>query len=113
MWNWITLQFESWIEYRRSLKERKKLCNSCEILKSELEFANRDRDRLLSRLLERPEKEVEKEPVQITKPHRVPWAVKRQELEREDRKLAAELLKNKGKEITTDELEKEVVNASK
>lgn len=70
-------------------------CNTCEVLRSELENSNRERRELLSRLLDRDQPKAEKEDKEKYKPIQpqfVPWRVRQQMLEAEDRKRA-ELLK--------------------
>lgn len=92
-------------------------CNTCEVLRAQLDESNRERRDLLNRLLEptKPEPpsfaEVDLKPVGQT---HVPWRVRQQMLEAEDRK-AAELLKAKEKEMQNhprikdiEELEKEL-----
>ena len=81
-------------------------CEACEILRSQLDESNRERKELLHRLLDKdkteplPVKEQEEEP-QPLKPQFVPWRVRQQLLEAEDRKKA-ELMKN------VEKLEKEL-----
>src|SRR5215471_13714978 len=84
-------------------------CESCEILRERLHSSEAERKDLLARLLDRGkpnpvvEKPVEKfEPIL---PQYVPWRVKQQMLEAEDRKKA-ELLRQKNAEIES--LEKEL-----
>jgi len=83
-------------------------CESCEILRSMLDESNRERKDLLHRLLE--PKQVEppsistEEHIPVT-PQYVPWRVKQQMLEAEDR-AKAKILKDRSKEIA--DLEKEV-----
>ena len=66
-------------------------CNTCEVLRLELENSNRERRELLNRILDRdqpktvPEEKVEYKPIQ---PPFVPWRVRQQMLEQEDRKRA-------------------------
>src|SRR5262245_16004687 len=77
-------------------------CNTCEVLRFQLDESNRERRELLNRLLDRdkPESVVktdEKELTPIT-PSFVPWRVRQQMLEQEDRK-AAQLLAQKKKEM--------------
>jgi hypothetical protein len=83
-------------------------CQTCEVLRLQLDESNRERRELLARLLEKdtPEPVVadQVEPKAIT-PQFVPWRVRQQMLEAEDRHKAT-LLKNKQKEIN--ELEKEL-----
>ena len=66
-------------------------CNTCEVLRSELENSNRERKELLSRLLDRDQPKAEKEDREEYKPIQpqfVPWRVRQQMLEAEDRKRA-------------------------
>lgn len=88
-------------------------CESCEILRSMLDESNRERKELLHRLLEpakaEPPPAPSEEPIPITSQF-IPWRVRQQMLEQEDRKQA-ELMKQKQKEISTaqiDKLEKEL-----
>lgn len=86
-----------------------KSCEACEILRDQLDESNRERKELLHRLLnkdkpEPPPIQAEEKPIPIT-PNFVPWRVKQQILEAEDRERAR-LMKNRTKEI--DELEKEL-----
>ncbi len=72
----------------------KKICSSCEILKMELSRVRDDNDRLLDRILEKPVQPIESDkPANITKPANVPWRVRQQMLEEQDR-VKANLLKN-------------------
>lgn len=91
-------------------------CETCEILRDQLDESNRERKELLRRLLDRDKPEplpvqTEEKPIPIT-PAFVPWRVKQQMLEAEDREKA-KLMRNRTKEI--EELEKElgVSDASK
>lgn len=107
MINWIKIQFESWIEYKRALRERKLTCNSCEVLKLELSRSNERERILLDKLTEHPDVPVDRPAPEITPRKFIPMSVKRQQLEREDRVLADQLRKRK-----TDELEKEVIQGT-
>jgi hypothetical protein len=83
-------------------------CNSCEILREQLDKSERERGELLHRLLDKdkpeplPEKAEEHVPI---RPQFTPWRVRQQLLEAEDRKQA-ELMREKHKEI--EKLEKEL-----
>ena len=92
-------------------------CEACEILRSSLDESNRERKELLHRLLDKdkteppPLAEIELKPIGQT---HVPWRVRQQMLEAEDRK-AAELMRAKEKEMQShprikdiEELEKEL-----
>lgn len=96
-------------EYRDSM-----ICDSCEILKEQLALLNHTNEQLMKRLLDKPE-EVNQAPptLSVVKPKgSIPWAVRRQLLESEDRKRA-ELLQrapipihfSDTKNITTENLE--------
>jgi hypothetical protein len=89
-------------------------CLTCEVLRDQLEKSEAERRDLLARLLEvgKPESVVHEssEPIAI-KPQYVPWRVRQQMLESEDRKQA-QLLRDKNKEIEESriqELEKELL----
>jgi hypothetical protein len=83
-------------------------CNTCEVLRAQLDESNRERRELLNRLLEPPKPEPlikepeEFKPIQSTF---VPWRVRQQMFEAEDRQKAR-LMKSKKDEI--EELEKEL-----
>ncbi len=109
MFNWL----REWVELRLEIKERKSVCKSCEILKQQLEFANYERRILFEKLTNREEPKVDNPPPQMTTvPRRnLPWAVRRQMLEVEDRERA-KLLREAPRPIDTVDLEKELDNAS-
>lgn len=76
-------------------------CQSCEILRDQLEKVERDRSELLSRLLDKPKAEPLPEKTEDFKaitPQFVPWRVRQQMLEQEDR-AAAKIMKDRTKEI--------------
>lgn len=95
----------------REEREDTRICQSCETLKSQLEIANLEKQKLLDRLLEKPQPEIPREPVQVTRPVHVPWNVRRQMLEAEDRRKA-QLMKQAPQPISTEDLEKELDVAS-
>ena len=85
-----------------------KPCETCEILREQLHKSDVERKELLHRLLDKDKPEpliVESQPPQPLTPQFVPWRVRQQMLESEDRKKA-ELLKKSAEEIT--KLEKEM-----
>ena len=67
------------------LEER--VCQSCETLRRQLEIANHNNELLMNRLFPK-EESTNKEPVEITHPKTLSWAVRKQMLEREDRERA-------------------------
>lgn len=103
--------YEQWREVRR--------CESCETLREQLAIANGDRERLLKAILDanKPvaavsEPETHSETIAPILPKNVPWRVRREMLENEDR-AKAEILRKKELEIkeatkSTEELEKEL-----
>lgn len=111
--------YQRWLEirsiYKREraeLTQENKICASCETLKLQLEIANYEKQQLLNRLLAPPvteERPVAPEPTTVLRPRNVPWAVRRQMLEREDR-IKAATLRNAAKpdSVATEELEKEL-----
>lgn len=104
MFNWLREYFE--------LKREYKACESCETLRRQLEIANREKEVLLNRIINPivPEvKSVEQIEPKMIMPRAIPWNVRRQMLEAEDRKKA-ELLKAAPvpKISNVEELEKEI-----
>lgn len=93
-------------------------CHSCETLKIQLALKNEENTKLLNTILEmnKPKEEikVETRTIQPVQPKNIPWSVRRQMIEAEDRK-AAELIAKKAREAaeqgvdeTIRELEKEL-----
>lgn len=83
-------------------------CDTCEVLRSQLDESNRERRELLSRLLDRDKVEpslIEKEEPKAIQPQFTPWRVRQQMLEAEDRQKA-KLMKERTEEI--EKLEKEL-----
>jgi hypothetical protein len=65
------------------------ICESCETLKMQLAIANQSIDKLMGRILEKPEPERTVAPELVSKPPMVSsWRVKQQLLEKEDREKA-------------------------
>ena len=89
--------------------ENSKVCNSCEVLRTQLDVTIRERDRLLSKLLDDTPKTSSQQPMEPTKPINIPWNVRRQMLEAEDREKAR-LIKNAPIPtlIPTEDLEREL-----
>lgn len=104
------------LEQREELKDNS-VCPSCETLMRQLEIANHEKAQLLEKLLKEPEAPAATTapPISTVRPRTVPWVVRRQMLEAEDRKKA-ELLRNAPKPNPVDsvntsdvaELEKEL-----
>lgn len=83
-------------------------CATCEVLNAQLASSERERRELLHKLLDKAQPEpsptVVEEPVPVT-PQFIPWRVRQQMLEAEDRRRAS-LLKDRQQEI--DKLESEL-----
>lgn len=76
-------------------------CSTCEVLRTQLDESNRERRELLNRILDKgkpeplPTEVEEQKPIQ---PQFIPWRVRQQMLEAEDRKKA-ELMRQKNEEL--------------
>lgn len=86
------------------------VCNTCEVLREMLERSEHERRELLLKILERDKPEpiiqqAKKEEFTPIQPHFVPWRVRREMLEQEDRH-AASILRQRQKDI--EDLEKEL-----
>lgn len=82
-----------WIDIRR---ESKNYCRSCETLREQLNMANHEKKVLLERLINPPMVVSDAPPLEIPSPiipKIIPWAVKKQMLEQEDRAKAAAIRK--------------------
>lgn len=81
-----------------SIKRDNKVCESCEILKHELEMVRLENRQLLDRILEKPkiEEPTRTEGLKPIVPTHIPWNVRRNMLEAEDRRKA-QLLKEVSK----------------
>lgn len=92
-------------------ESNEKKCESCEILKVELQRVNIEKERLLNRLLEKPIDPPVNNPVDITPPRQIPWAVRKQMLQAEDRekaRLMREAVKPDDSKIDVKDLEREL-----
>jgi len=85
-----------------------KVCQSCETLIKQLELANHEKKQLLSMIqsiTNPPKVEVREVPsVEPIPPRNIPWAVRKQTLEAEDR-ARAKLMREKAAEIKPEEIE--------
>src|SRR5687767_6423356 len=91
-----------------------KVCNSCEVLKTQLEAANYQINQLTQAWINKDKIVISPPSTEVLKlimPRHVPWRVRQQELEAEDRK-AAELMRAKTKEINIPPAEKKEENQS-
>ncbi len=118
VFNWLKELLEIRYEFReRRLRleeetsERKHVCPTCEIFKVEIERANREKELLLNKILQPPDKvEIVQRPITVNPPRQVPFAIKRQILEAEDRVKAEKLRKfeeeNKNLDNKIEQMEK-------
>lgn len=107
MTNWIHRLLNPHCPHCIEEDERNMVCPTCEVLKQQLDVANTECHNLLNRLTAKPEPEPIKEPPQVTMPRSIPWSVRRQMLEAEDRERAR-LMREAPKPASTEELEKEL-----
>ena len=80
------------------------ICETCEVLRSQLDESNRERKELLHKLLTKDQAEplpVDKEEIQPIKPQFIPWRIRQQMLEAEDRKKA-QLMKDRVADLEKD-----------
>ena len=116
MANWFHRFFnphcEHCMEERREVKLDTK-CESCDTLRRQLEIANHQNEQLLTRLIEKPAPAIEtREPVAISRPKNIPWNLRKQMLEAEDRhaaKLMREAPKPDTVKVDVEDLEKEIL----
>jgi hypothetical protein len=83
-------------------------CPTCEVLRDQLDKSEGERRELLHKLLDKdvkPEPSTVQEELKPIQPQFIPWRVKQQMLEQEDR-VKAKLMRDKTKEI--EDLEKEL-----
>jgi len=95
MWGWLRefqeIRHENQLRkarLREAAIEKQQLCNSCEVLKVELSNERREKEVLLNHLLssrQEPERLAAPEPQIQTSRQHVPWKVRQQMLEQEDR----------------------------
>jgi hypothetical protein len=88
-----------------------KECKSCDVLQAQVDRLTRENERLLETLLDKqkPEPVAVQTDFKELKQRHIPWNVRRQMLENEDREKARILKEHSvTSEITTEELEKEM-----
>lgn len=115
--NWIHKLFNPHCSHCKNDGEDNKICNNCEYLKCEIAKLQKLNNRLLNQILETPIQpeinQLSETPQPLNTSRFIPFSVKRQELESEDRKKAKlmsdELKKNHNHNI--EELEKEILTA--
>ena len=115
MINFFHRLFNPHCEHCKEEQQENRVCSSCETLREQLRIANHTNEQLISRLLEKPTVEAtqQRAPQMASKPTMVPWNVRRQMLEQEDRAKAV-AMKNaaqpnpEGPVQTIAEIEKEL-----
>jgi len=94
MINWIHHLLEPHCPFCADEREMRRVCQSCETLKHQLEVANYEKKILLNQIIELNKPQIPIPPTQTMlnldeiRPKTVPWNVRRQMLEEEDRKKA-------------------------
>ena len=113
MSNWIHRFFNPHCPHCKEEQEYARVCFSCETLRAQIEISRLENKRLLDRILVEPTPAAPSQPMEPTRPINVPWNVRRQMLEAEDRERAklmhsAPTPTMYGVSIPTYELEKEL-----
>lgn len=122
---WLLDWYQQFLAMRYEAQLRKaqlsvpQVCDSCETLRHQLEIANYEKKQLLERILEKPEpvKDPVRNETPMLVPRNVPWNVRRQMLEAEDR-AKAKLMKdapkpdNETEKKETEQFEKELKDAT-
>lgn len=108
MTNWIHRFLNPHCPHCIDEYDRRMVCDTCEVLKQQLAVANNEIHRLLDTITAKPEPEPAREPVKMTLPNKnIPWSVRRQMLEQEDREKA-KIMRSAPQPVTTEDLEKEL-----
>jgi hypothetical protein len=109
MINWIHKLLNPHCEHCKDEERDEKVCNSCEILKEEVAHLRNENRRLIDSITTKPEVEEirTQAPVPISPKRTVPWAVRKQMLEQEDRQKARARA-NAARPDTVEDLEKEM-----
>jgi uncharacterized Zn finger protein (UPF0148 family) len=109
--NWIHKLLNPHCPDCKEERDNSRVCPSCETLKMQLEISNNEKRQLLERILEKPALESKPELREVTRPVNVPWRVRQQMLEAEDREKAR-LMREAPKPVSTEDLEKDLDIAS-
>ena len=126
MWGWLREFYEIRLanhEARLRLKEqadeRLSICQSCEVLKIEISKERREKEMLLNHLLtsrqeSAPADDSPREPMPLINKRHIPWKVRQQELEQQDRQVAQRIMSEfkdrvqKSTHPNTDKLEESI-----
>lgn len=111
MIKWLHHLFNPHCSECRDELEESRICDSCETLKLQISRLERENERLLNRILEKPIEEPKQEITDLKPilPKMIPWRIRKQMLEEEDR-VKAKLMRQ-SEEVnkqSTEELEKEL-----
>lgn len=108
MINWLHKFFYPHCPECIAEREQSEICYSCETLRIQLEIANNEKKQLLSKLIDKPIEPLVERSAEIPISKNIPWNVRRQMLEAEDRQKAR-IIAEKNREMkSTEELEKEI-----
>lgn len=103
---WIHHLINPHCEHCKTEAEESRLCKSCEVVKHQLEIANYEKKQLLEAILDgaKPRASYQQKPVEYEplKPKSIPWQVRKQMLEAEDRERAKLMSKQKTEEVRID-----------
>lgn len=110
--NWLHRLFNPHCEHCLDLERDEKICQSCETLKDEVAHLRNENRKLIESITAKPEPEEVRiqAPVPISPKRAVPWAVRKQMLEQQDREKARALA-NAAKpnvKVDVEDLEKEM-----
>jgi hypothetical protein len=109
MTNWLHKFLNPHCSHCKEEHEDSKVCSSCETLRQQLAITNVNIERLMNRLLEKPIVEAPHEFKEVSQPKNIPWNVRRQMLETEDRERAKLInAAPVAQHIPTEDLEKDL-----
>jgi len=101
------------VRFYRWLMKEPEPCQSCEVLREILASTLYEKNKLLELIAPAKETEVIPEELKEVKPRWVPWEVRKQMLEKEDREKAKIMRQFESKPEDIEELEKELDIVSK
>lgn len=99
---WLHHLFNPHCEECLADEQEKKICESCEILKHQLNVSNTEKAKLIDALINQNKGEsisITEEPLVIPKPRFPVWSVQRQQLEMAERRKAEQIRNNKESEL--------------
>ena len=102
MSNWLHRLLNPHCKDCKQEREDERYCKSCETLQTQLAVCNREREHLLDLLHKDPVVAPEVKPPEMTRPKVMPWGVRKQILESEDRAKARAMRGAAKPDVTTD-----------